>query len=153
MGSMVSGVGNIFTGIVGGGQEQAAAQAEWNANKALAQYAARTARLTGSQEVSEIRARGTQVVEQQRLAYAMNNVDASYGTAAAVSADTAAQAELDAQQKKNNVAREAWGYKVAQEQAHRNYKARADSNQNRTTGSILTGAGQLISGGLSLGGG
>lgn len=152
MGQMISGIGNIYTGVAGGLQEQSAAQSEWNVNRALAQYAARTARVTGSQEVSEIRARGTQTAEAQKLAYASNNVDPSYGTAAAVQADTAATAELDAQTKKNNVAREAWGYKVKQEQAHRDYQARSSAAQNKMTGSVLTGAGQLLGGSMSLGG-
>ena len=88
----------------------------------------------------------------QKLAYASNNVDATYGTAAAVQADTAATAELDAKTKKNNVAREAWGYKVQQEQAHRDYQSKSAAAQNKMTGSVLTGAGQLLGGGMSMGG-
>lgn len=151
MGSMISGAGTMITGIAGGISEQRAAQEEWNANKALAQYAARTARLTGSQEVSEIRSQGTQTVEAQKLAYSTGNVDASYGTAAAVQADTAAAAELDAQTKKNNVAREVWGYKVQQAQAHRDYNAKVSAAQNKMIGSVLTGGGQLIQGAASFG--
>jgi hypothetical protein len=112
MGSMASGIGNIFTGAQGGAQETAAAQQEWDINKALAQYGARTATLKGQQEVSDIRAAGTQVGESQKLAYANSNVDPTVGTAAAVQSDTAAQSELDAQTAKNNAARAAWGYKV-----------------------------------------
>jgi hypothetical protein len=146
MGSMIGGIGTIYSGIKGATDAQASAQAEWNANDALAQYGARNATLKGTADASNARALGAQVQAGQKVAYTNSGVDSTVGTAAAVQADTAGQSELDAQTAKNNAARQAWGFKVQQEQAAQTYRAKVASAQNQGTASVLSGAGQLIGG-------
>lgn len=150
MGSMISGIGNMYSGMKGAIDEQQAAQVEWNTNDALAQYQARGARIRGRQEEGKVRVAGAQLSAEQRMAYANSGVDENVGTAANTQANTTALNELDAQTVKNNAAREAWGFKVQQEQAHQTYKAKVAAAQNKAIGSVLTGAGQLLGGAASL---
>lgn len=146
LGSMISGVGNIYSGFQGQADAQAAAQTEWNTNDALAQYNARLARQSGAVKEENVRVGGASTEAQQGMAYANSGVDAGVGTAAQVQANTAAQTEMDAQTQANNTARQAWGFKVQQEQAHQTYVAQTKAASNKAIGSILTGAGQIMGG-------
>lgn len=146
MGGMISGIGTMYSGIAGGIQEQQAAQYEWNTNRALADYGGRAARLQGQIEEGKVRQQGGELQAQQKVAYENSGVDSTVGTAAAVQADTGARTEENAQVVRNKAAREAWGFKVQNEQSHQQYKQRVGAAQNKMVGSVLTGAGQFMGG-------
>lgn len=150
MGSLISGIGNIYSGFKGQADANQAAQTEWNTNDALAQYNARLARQQGGVKEEAIRTQGAATEAQQGVAYANSGVDSGVGTAAQVQANTAAQTELDAQTQANNTARQAWGFKVQQEQAHQTYIAKTNAASNQAVGSVLTGAGRLMGGAATL---
>ncbi len=138
MGSIISGVGGVYTGM----QQQAAATDEWHANDALLQYQSRLSKQQAGIAEGKVRMLGGKTAAAQNVAYANSGVDASTGTAAAVQANTAAQTELDAQTVKNNAAREAWGFKVKQQEAKRTY----DAKMAQGTATIVGGAGGVVNG-------
>ncbi|MFT3708040.1 MAG: hypothetical protein QM817_10325 [Archangium sp.] len=82
-------------------------------NKAVASAQGADALRRGAVEAGAIRMAGTQLEGQQRLAYAVGNVDASSGTAAQTIDSSRLYSELDAQTSSNNAVRAAMGFKEA----------------------------------------
>jgi hypothetical protein len=80
--------------------------------KAIAQQRqARVAALQqGATQVGQLRARGTAVEGQQRLAYAVGNIDATSGTAAQTQASSRIFTELDVNTTRNNARAAALGH-------------------------------------------
>ena len=111
---------------------------------------------------SELRSRGAsrRLVGAQRASLAAQGVDIGTGSPAAVIANDAALGELDALTIRNNARREAWGYRT-QASMNRNQGAltrsagynSARNLRDASTGTLLSGAGQLFSLYNSYGGG
>lgn len=84
--------------------------------------------------------RGREMIADQLIAMAANNVDSSGGSMAALLADTAGGSVYDALVARNNAEREAYGYRTqaAAERSRANiYRA---TGRNKAAGSLLTGA-------------
>jgi hypothetical protein len=152
---IVAGVAMAAAAAVKGYAEHRAAAAESriaNANADLAEQSAADARRIGATEAGQIRAKGTQVASEQKVALASSGVDVSGGTAANLFATTMSAAELDALTAKNNAARRAWGFEVEA----RGQRARAAMASRRSVLGPLAaslGAASAIAGLYGGGGG
>jgi hypothetical protein len=81
-----------------------------DANVELARRSAADALQLGATQAGQIRAKGTQVASEQKVALAASGVDPS--SAGNLFASTAAESELDALTAKNNAAKRAWGFEL-----------------------------------------
>lgn len=125
---------------------KAAAQAQEEQateNAKFAEAQANNATMTGLVEEDRRRAQTRAMLAKQRVSLAANNIDMSTGTPLELLGDTAAIGEQDALTIRANAAREAWGYRSQGV----NYKNEAAANtsalKNRSTGTILTTAGNM----------
>ncbi len=146
MGGLIQGMATAGMGIWQAHEDANAAHEEYAATSRMLTYQERRATLKGKQEAGELRSQGSAVADAQFNAYAAAGIDPTSGTAAAVQADTAAQAELDAQTRENNAALEVWGYRTQKDQAAKNLQTRLKTIDRQAIGSVLTGAGQMIGG-------
>lgn len=126
-----------------------------DANATLAERSAADARQLGAAQAGQLREKGAQVASEQKVALAASGVDPS--SAGNLFATTAASAELDALNAKNNAAKRAWGFDLeAEGQRTRASMARRKSYLG-PLGSVLGSAGQIAGmkgvGGSSGGGG
>jgi hypothetical protein len=152
MGSALSGLATI-----GMGQWEASAKGQAAAQDAaqeqrILSYNAQVAQEQGTREAGKVRSAGSQLIARQRVAYANSGVDTSSGTPLSVMADTRMLSELDAQTAANNAAREVWGYKMQVEQSKKNLQRTYEGLNRGVVGSILSGTGQILSGGMFGGG-
>lgn len=91
----------------------------------------------GGQQAGLLEARGSMLAGQQRVGYAIGNVDASSGTAADVQASSRIFSSLDAQTARNNAVRQAFGHR----EVARKYRLEADVLDSRyATGDVGHGA-------------
>jgi hypothetical protein len=94
------------SGLMAGGAE--AKIAETNAD--LARRDAANALQLGATQAGQIRAKGSQLASEQKVALAASGVDPS--SAGNLFASTASGAELDALTAKNNAVKKAWGFET-----------------------------------------
>lgn len=153
MSGIVSGLGEMVLGGMQAEAEHKANQLQLERDRAAATAGMQQAQDKGAFEQTQIRAAGGELAAEQRVAYANSGVDASVGTAAEVQANTVAATELDAQQAKNNAAREVWGFRQQKKQAYEAWETNTGNINRKAAGTILGGAGKLGSGVFSLFGG
>lgn len=94
------------SGLVAGSAEAKIAETDAE----LARGDAAGALQAGATQAGQIRAKGTQVASEQKVALAASGVDPS--SAGNLFASTASGAELDALTAKNNAAKKAWGFET-----------------------------------------
>ena len=87
------------------------------------------------------RVRTGQAVGTQRSVQAANGIDVNSGSSAQLQDDTAMLGELDALTIQNNVAREAYGYRVQAKQDLLNANQTVQNGKSAAMGSILGGIG------------
>jgi hypothetical protein len=95
-----------ISGVLAGNAEAKIAET----NAALARRDAANALQLGATQAGQIRAKGTQVASEQKVALAASGVDPS--SAGNLFASTASGAELDALTAKNNASKKAWGFEA-----------------------------------------
>lgn len=111
-------------------------------NAELSTMQAEDALKRGNTQVRDYQTEVNNMLSDQRVAYAAQGVDITYGTPAAVQKETRLRGALDVLTIKNNAWREAWGYKV-------------EANNSTFAGKFaqITGEGQsrmtLITGGMN----
>lgn len=129
-------IGSTATTLIGAGAGALGAAQQGNAAAGAAQYQAAVAR--NNQRVAEWQARDAEdrgrvaeqnqrfktsgVIGAQRAAAGASGVEVNTGSAADLTADTAALGELDALTIRSNAGREAWGHRVNAD----NYAANAE---------------------------
>jgi hypothetical protein len=121
------------------GQEDAAL-AEQNAR--MIDLQAADVMWRGAQDAGRIRAEGAKIEGSQKVAVAANGVDSTSGSAANMFIASQQNAAADAEQAKNNAAREAWGYKVEAYNQRARGKAAKQAGNLGAAGSLISGAGQ-----------
>lgn len=90
--------------------------------------------------------KGTAIAAKQRGAYSDAGVDASVGTAADVSAETAVRAAHEANLVTNNAAREAWGFRESAVSLATQARREKSQRDERTAGAVLSSAASIIGG-------
>lgn len=101
----------------------------------------------GAQDAGALKMKGTQVQQEQAMAYAYSGVDADTGTAAQVGTATRIYAELDAATTMNNARREALGHRRVLNKLTAEQGAELTSLRNRQEGrmlSLIGGFGRLM---------
>lgn len=143
--SIALGVAGGGANVAGGILEGRAAERDALAKKQEAEMAARDAMARGVQEAGRARTATSQLIGEQRVAYAASGVDPTQGTAAKTQADTRMVGELEALLVENNATREAWGLR-------RQAAAHGEQAKAYRTRTILGGVGGLLGmGGSALG--
>lgn len=144
----ITGLGalSLFGGLVGSiasagdaerqGREDAQA---FERNARLARLAAMDAESRGAQEAGRARMKGTQVIGEQKVAFAASGVDVSSGSPLALMADSRMMSELDAQTLKNNAAREAWGLRMEADDLDKQAKRSRQRGRNSAYGALFGG--------------
>lgn len=145
IGAILGGVGMI-NDIDANAKEAQAKQKEIADNKLLAYSAATDAEVRGGKEAGQTRSAASQLIAQQKVAYANSGIDPTVGTAADVMADTRAMSELDAQTLKNNAAREAWGFRRHGLKYGQQAGLEAARASNKQAGTVLGGLGRAAAG-------
>lgn len=103
----------------------------------------------GALSATAIRQQGQRIIGSQRAALAAQGIDIATGSAVDVQADTARQAELDAQQVEANAWRQAWGIREqGREDAFAGRMQGADLDQ-RAFASALTGGAAFVRSGVA----
>lgn len=127
---------------------------EWNRAMASEKERAVDSLTRGATAAGQQRMRTTSVLGEQRLSYAMGNIDSTSGTAAQTADSTRIYGELDAATTMNNARREALGHTAAVTQLEEQGRAASLARKNRdiergmsVVGSILNIAGSA--GGMS----
>ncbi|RYF62607.1 MAG: hypothetical protein EOO29_45725 [Comamonadaceae bacterium] len=95
---------------------RAEAQTQMN-NTQLSAWQAEDAVDRGEMEAGQVMRQGAQLKGRQRAAFAANGVDLGVGSALQVLTDTDYLTAVDAQQVRQNAAREAWGYRMQAKQS------------------------------------
>lgn len=108
-------------------------------NARFARLAARDALARGSAEAGQARMAGSEVASAQTVAQAAAGVDPSVGSAAELSAQSKAMAELDADALQVNAAREAWGLRVQANNLDAQGRQAKKAAKYGVAGSILGG--------------
>ncbi len=165
-GSAVVGTGAMVAGgvVQANAQSEAASQTEKQAllaeqqaidNQKLANRSAADVLRIGGVEAGRVRTQASQVVGEQRAAYASSGVDVDSGTAMDVQIAARMIGELDANTIRNNAAREAWGIKTQGrqmrkqgEQARKQGYLQAQAYRDQATGTILTTGGSALRSGV-----
>lgn len=138
-------VAGMFLTLISNEQQSRFEQQQARENATLADRAAADALQRGGLEAGKVRVQGGQLAAQQQAAYAASGVDPTVGTAANVSADSRAMAELDARTAENNAAREAWGFQVQAKRLREGAEREAAALPLRQVSTVLTGAGRVAS--------
>lgn len=151
MGGMISSAGQFaLAPFIGKAQsEEAYAQAEAAIRNERLQ--AKQSREQAAFEIGRIKSAGTALGAEQRVAYTAAGVDPTVGTAAAVQADTAAQAALDAQTAKNNEAIAQWGFRQNIATIRRGNESKQGQIALGVGSSMVTSAANFIGSGMSYG--
>lgn len=113
-------------------------------NARIADEQAKSEMASGSYNANLVRQKGAKVQGQQVASIGANNLQQT-GTNVNVVADTARANEADALQVQNNALRRAWGFEVQEE------SDLTQGDMARKQG-VMSGIGDLISGGSSLAG-
>jgi hypothetical protein len=148
--AITSVLGAILDGIEVGvetdldNQQQAIQSREWNRALRARMLQATDARVRGARDAGLLRMRGSRLEGQQRLAYAMGNVDANSGTAAQTISSSRLYSELDADTARNNARREALGHDTAVLQLEEYGRAQAVARKSRDVGRALRLGGSFL---------
>jgi hypothetical protein len=112
----------------------------------------------GGRQSGLLRSRGAQVLGEQRMAYAMGNVDATSGTAALVQDTTSLFTELDVSNTQNNARAQALGHRMTaqsyrDEMAQQEIELRGRDAERgaRLASSFIDTAGSVASMGMGFG--
>lgn len=122
----------------------------------LSQLQERDAQNAGAAAAGRIRMGASQLAGQQRLAFAVGNIDSTSGTAANVMASSRLFAELDAETAVNNARREALGHRMAQaniDQRTADEVRGFQQRNNRRVGGVVGAGANVVGEALSFGGG
>jgi hypothetical protein len=145
IGLAISAGGAVAQGI-GSANAGAAANDAAKRNSLLADAAAGDALARGNKEAADYRLKAGKVVGTQRAMIGASGVDVGSGTAANISQDTKAIADLDVATIRNNAAREAWGYKTQSSNMLKEGEQALSASQWQAGGSLLTGGANVIGG-------
>lgn len=120
----------------------------YDTNARLATLQGEDAIIRGDKSANQLKTQGKQLIGSQRAALAAQGIDIGSGSALDVQTDTAALIAEDAMTIKNNAWREAWGYKVAANDATNrgNLVKLASDNESRNT--LLTGGLKALDTGM-----
>lgn len=151
MGGIVSGLYEMGSAEGTKNAELQASERQWARERLAATVGIRQSQDEGAFQQTQIRAAGSGLAAEQAAAYSDSGVEAGVGTAAQVQANTQMKAELDAQQAKNNAAREVWGFKQQRKHSLEDYEARNVDANRKKDASLIGGLGKFGSGLLSMG--
>lgn len=112
----------------------------------MAELQAKDSERRGALAAQAIRSQGRRVVGAQRAALAAQGVDVSTGSAVDVQADTAYQAEADAQQTISNAWRESWGIRTQAQEGLFAGRMAEVGYQSKAAATALTGGLRLAGG-------
>ena len=96
------------------------------------------ARVRGEEAVTDYRTDLAQIAGRQRAVTAASNVDATVGSAAAITRDTARIGELDVARIRENARREAVGLRQSSEMTARGLRAGANASLAQAGATLLT---------------
>lgn len=148
----LGGVGK-FLSIRGEYQAGLADEAQLRTNRRLAELEAQDALARGEKDAERVRAEGRQVIGQAKAALGASGAVANSGSALDALVDTARFTEADAQQVRANAMREAWGHRVQGAQYGYAETVARKRRQAALAGGVLSGIGELVTGGMMPGGG
>jgi len=115
----------------------------------MAELQATDAERRGLLASRQVRSQGRQVQGAQRAALAAQGVDVTTGSAVDVQADTAYQAEMDAQTIQSNAWREAYGLRTQASEGRFAGAMAAFEGESKAGASMLTGGLRFASGALT----
>lgn len=122
-------------------QNQArAVKSQANFESQLASLQARDAMARGEFSAQQREIQTNRTIGAQRAGEAASGIDANSGTAVDVQADEAKFGAMDAQQIRNNAAREAWGYTAQAGIGQITAANEAQGIRNQSYSTLLTGA-------------
>lgn len=152
MGGIIEGSVGMFMAAEQQNAELRANELKFRRDTAAADLAIESARERGAWESGKARIMGEKLGREQMVAYANSGVDASSGTAAQVQGNTAALAEMDAQQLAINAAREVYGIREQKKQMKENRELEAENIKRKAIGQGLGSYSKALGGWLSFGG-
>lgn len=112
---------------------------------------AKDALLRGDEAAAAARRDGELVGGAQRTAYAGQGVDPSSGTASAIQAESAQNAEFNALTARNNGWREAWGLRAKASEYDRQGRLATMESKARARSTLATGGLRLLKTGMDYG--
>lgn len=139
--------------LLGGAADKKAAQYQSMVavnNAQIMKQNAQQSLLAGQREESEARAAGTELRASQRTGYAGNNIDVGVGTPVEVDFSTRNAVEKDALVLRYNAAREAYGYRLKEQELLEQSKQYKKQAKSAMLGGVLGAAKSIIGGASSL---
>lgn len=114
-------------------------------NRDFAKMQAADVRVRGDKAAQRATAQGRRVQASQRAGYAAQGVDVGSGSAADVQADTALQAELDANEIRTSAFMQAWGIEANAENEFASAQAGADALEFDANSTLAVGGLRALS--------
>lgn len=114
-------------------------------NAELSTMQAEDALKRGENQARDYQTEVNNMLSDQRVAYAAQNVDITFGTPADVQKETRLKGALDVLTIKNNAWREAWGYKVEANNSTYQGKFAAITGEGQSRMTLITGGMNALS--------